>query len=186
MRAHLEAYADAHAAAITAAPWHAAQVALALGPTPRGAALLSACAGDLERRRLGAWRGPRSRRAGTEPRAALRVAEAALVAVLLRRCAAPHVGAADVTPVPEVALTAIAVEALADGAGAAVRGAAVARGRAFLARTQLVGDRLGAAYEPDAALGAFPISAAAFDALRCDVTAHALLALLPAPRRRPR
>jgi hypothetical protein len=46
-----------------------------------------------------------------------------------------------------------------------------------LRRWQLLGDRIPAALEPKLIRGAFPISPVV-DAARCDVTAHALLALL--------
>ncbi len=82
------------------------------------------------------------------------------------------------TPVPEVALTALSIEALVRS-GSATR-AAVARGRDFLRSLQLVGHRLYGALDPALARGAFPTSPIA-DVLRGDVTGHALLALLALP-----
>jgi len=91
------------------------------------------------------------------------------------------------TPVPQTAVTGLAVEALARGSEPWAR-AAVARGRAFLARMQLLGSRIPAALDPTLAHGAFSASPCV-DTLRCDATAHALLAmpaLQSVNRRRPR
>ncbi len=163
-------FARAHRAALIKAPWHAAQVVSALGERadPR---LLRACARDLDRAPWAPWTVLAARRCGDAE--LLARGERTLVESI--RVDAPHEGGAGVTKVPELALTAITVEALAPSSSPAAR-RAVARGRAFLRRWQLLGERLGAAYEPGAARGAFPISPG-FDAVRCDVTAHAVLAL---------
>jgi AMMECR1 domain-containing protein len=168
--AELEAFARAHRAALIKVAWHAAQVVCALG-VRADAGLIKACARDLERSPWAPWTVLAARACGDAE--LLARAEPTLVASI--RADAPHRGGAGVTPVPEIALTAIVVEALAPSRAPAAR-RAVARGQAFLRSWQLVGERLGAAYDLAAARGAFPISPA-FDALRCDVTAHALLAL---------
>jgi hypothetical protein len=92
------------------------------------------------------------------------------------RTVAPHRGGAAVTPVPEVALTALSVEALTLHPASWARSAA-ARGGDFLRSLQLVGPRLYGALDPALARGALPASPVA-DLLRGDVTGHALLALL--------
>lgn len=80
------------------------------------------------------------------------------------------------TPVPQTAVTALAVESLARHAEPWAR-AAVARGRGFLARMQLLGSHIPAALDPTLSHGAFCASPSV-DTLRCDVTAHALLAMV--------
>jgi hypothetical protein len=81
-----------------------------------------------------------------------------------------------VTVVPEIALTALAVESLAGSRRPAARSAR-ARARAFLLRWQLLGPRLRAALDAPSIAGAFPISPVD-ERARVDVTAHAVLALL--------
>jgi hypothetical protein len=87
------------------------------------------------------------------------------------------------TSVPETAVTGLAVEALARHTEPWAR-AAVARGRAFLARMQLLGPLIPAAMDPALSHGAFAASPSV-DFLRCDVTAHALLAMVAGPTRIP-
>ncbi|HSQ66760.1 MAG TPA: AMMECR1 domain-containing protein [Polyangiaceae bacterium] len=150
----------------TVAPWHAAQVAAVLGErTP--AALYRLCVADLEGRPFSPYLAMAARRRG-DGRVLERTARA-LVATLSP--AAPFAGGARVTPVPEVALTAVAVEALAPLSTSEAR-RAVARGRAFLAGLQVL-DVPGAMHP--SALGAFRASPIA-PILRCDITAHAALA----------
>jgi hypothetical protein len=74
-------------------------------------------------------------------------------------------------------VTALAVEALARHEAAWAR-EAVGRGREFLRAMQLLDRRLTAALDPAFAYGAFSASPSA-DLLRCDITAHALLAMIP-------
>jgi AMMECR1 domain-containing protein len=152
-------------------PWHAAQVVAALG-REAPLELWTACVEDLERRPWAPWtvlaaaaRGERA----VGARAARAVADAL-------RSHAPHRGGASVTPVPEVALTAVSVEALAHHRAPWAR-TAVARGRDFLRTMQLTTPRLYGALDPSLARGGFPASPVV-DLLRCDVTGHALLALL--------
>jgi hypothetical protein len=115
--------------------------------------------------------------AATRGDRAVRARSARTLAAALRK-APPHRGGAEGTPIPEMALTAVSVEALARHPAPWARTAAL-RGRAFIASMQLVGPRLYAALDPALALGAFPASPVA-DLLRGDVTGHALLALLAA------
>jgi AMMECR1 domain-containing protein len=151
------------------APWHAAQVACALGAAapPR---LWRACVAALARTPWAPWTALAAEARGDgETRAR---AERALIDSL--RKSAPHAGGAAVTEVPELALTALAVEALARSRGS------VRRGLTFLRRWQILPGRRPAALSP-VALGAFPASPVAA-LLRSDVTAHALTALLSARR----
>jgi hypothetical protein len=155
---------------LTRSPWHSAQAVAALGvdaPEP----LWRACVADLDVHPWAPWtllaadaRGDRVVR-----ERAARTLTAGI------RAEAPHRGAGSITDIPEVALTALAIEAL-DRHPAPWARAAARRGRAFVAGTQLVGDRVYGALDPDLAWGAFPASLVA-DGLRCDVTAHAVLAL---------
>jgi hypothetical protein len=151
--------------------WHAAQVAFVLGhDTPR--ALWKACVTDLERHPFAPWTTLAARSLGDGK--TLARAERALVDAL--RDSPPHVGAANVRAIPELALTAIAVEALTPSRDRRSR-SAVERGRAFLFAHQLRAGSVPAAFDPKLAAGAFPVSVVV-PALRSDVTAHALLALL--------
>jgi hypothetical protein len=104
------------------------------------------------------------------------------------RTAGPHPGGVSMPTqpsgtVPEIAVTAVVLEALAGARGssrAATR--AIERGRTFLRRWQCVLDRAPGLVDLRTALGAFPASP--IDAgLRVDVTGHALLALLATKRR---
>jgi hypothetical protein len=135
--------------------------------------LWRACVADLARKPFAPWTAmaARARRDGR----ARQLVERALVAAIQK--GPPHDGGANVTVVPELALTALAVEALAGAPGAA---AAVRRARAFLRRWQLVPEALRAALDPSAAY-AFPASPVV-DLLRVDMTGHALLALAPSGR----
>jgi AMMECR1 domain-containing protein len=155
-------------------PWHGAQVVAALGPRAP-ADLWTSCVADLDRHPFAPWtliaadaRGDRAVRA--------RVSRA--VATALRKDT-PHHGAVTLTSMPETAVTALAVEALARCRAPWAR-AAVARGREFLGRMQLLDRRITAALDPRLAYGAFSATPAA-DLLRCDVSAHALLAILASP-----
>jgi hypothetical protein len=79
--------------------------------------------------------------------------------------------------VPEVAITALVVEVLASSPS---HRAATRRALGFLASQQFARDRdVPAALDPTLALGAFPLAPHA-DFLRCDATAHALLAMIAA------
>src|SRR5262249_9144214 len=134
------------------------------------------CVADLDRRPWAPWTAIAAAARGDR---AVRSQAARTLAGALRRTA-PHRGGADGTPIPEVALTAVSVEALARHPAPWARAAAL-RGRAFVGSMQLAGTRLYAALDPGLALGAFPASPVA-DLLRGDVTGHALLALLAVSR----
>lgn len=148
-------------------PWHAAQAASVLGPLtpPR---LWERCVRSLEARPFAPYAVMAARTVGDA-----RVLERAVRAVVdsIRTCT-PFRGGAGVTPIPETALTAAAVEALAPIGGRDVK-RAVALGRAFLSERQILD--VPASMHPRA-LGAFRASPVA-PVLRCDVTAHAALAL---------
>jgi AMMECR1 domain-containing protein len=153
-------------------PWHAAQVICALG-RQSPPALFRACVADLERRPWAPWTALAARELG-DARVLARC-ERSLIASL--RSSPPHQGGAAVTAVPEIALTAIAIEALA-GLESRTAEAAVARGRSFLRRWQIATPN--AALDPALARGAFPASPVV-SLLRCDVTGHAVLALMNPP-----
>jgi AMMECR1 domain-containing protein len=149
--------------------WHAAQVVCALGKQSPPA-LFRACVADLERRPWAPWTALAARVLGDAK--VMARCERPLIDAL--RLSSPHPGGASVTDVPEIALTAVSIEALVGLRSRASR-SAVARGRAFLLRWQL-GSNVSASLDPGLCRGAFPASPVA-SLLRCDVTAHALLAL---------
>ncbi len=151
--------------------WHAAQVVLALGrlaPDP----LWRACVANLESSPWAPWTAMAARAIGDS--ATLARSERALSDSI--RTAAPYRGGANVRSIPELALTAAAVEALRPSRDRRAR-AAVQRGRAFLSSHQFRGESIPAAFDPELAEGGFPLSPVA-PGLRSDVTAHALLALI--------
>jgi hypothetical protein len=162
----------ARAEALHASPWHAAQVVAALG-TDAPAPLWDRCVADRATRPWAPWT-VLAARARRDP-GVVGDASRALVASL--RSSSPNEGGCNTTEVPETALTALVVEALAGLDDADAR-AAVRRGRRFLSRLQLVGDAVPAPLDPALADGAFPASPVV-DLLRCDVVAHALQALGP-------
>ncbi|HLK41245.1 MAG TPA: AMMECR1 domain-containing protein [Polyangiaceae bacterium] len=150
--------------------WHAAQVVAALGArAPAG--LWALCTDDLDVHPFAPWTLMAARALGQRS-VEVRVADSIARAI---RAEAPHRGGASLSSPPEVAMTALAVEALAFSRSGRAR-AAVARGREFIASTQLVGGRVYGALDP-AAYGAFPATPVS-DLLRGDVTAHAVLAML--------
>jgi hypothetical protein len=155
---------------VLAMPWHAAQVVTALGASAPDA-LYRACVADLERRAWAPWTAMAARARGDGETFAR--CERALVATI--RTAPPHEGGASVTEVPEIAQTAIAVEALARSVSREAR-AAVRRGRAFLTKWQFRAESIPASLERRLAEGAFPASPVA-TFLRADITGHAVLAL---------
>lgn len=170
LRRELLAFVAAHD--VRSAPWHAAQIVAALGRDAPDS-LWSACVADLDARPWAPWT-----LLAADARGELEVR--ARVAKLLcdgLREEAPHRGAGTLTPVPEIALTALAVEALARHPASFAR-AAAKRARDFIARAQLVDDRIYGALDADVAWGAFPASLCV-DSLRGDVTGHAVLALSP-------
>jgi AMMECR1 domain-containing protein len=161
----------AEARALHRSAWHAAQVALALGPDAPES-LWRACVENLTDRAWAPWVLLAARARGDAG-----VIEPVARAVIdsLRR-AGPHTGGCSVAEVPETAVTALAVEALDGLPDAAARGA-VARGRAFLVDRQLLAPHVPAELDPDLASGAFAASPVVVDLLRCDVAGHAFSAL---------
>ena len=155
--------------------WHAAQVVAALGSRAPGD-LWTLCVADLDRNPFAPWTLVAADALG-EPSVRARTARSIADALRLH---APHQGGADLTSPPETALTALALEALARHPAAFAR-AAIDRGLAFLARSQLVGDRIYGGLDPASASGAFPASPV-HDALRCDIVAHAVLAMVASAR----
>jgi hypothetical protein len=91
------------------------------------------------------------------------------------RESAPHEGGVGFASVPEIALTALTVEALVHANDAESR-RSVARAREFLLGWQNHPARPRGPVDPEVARGGFPLSPVN-DMLRADVTAHALLAL---------
>jgi AMMECR1 domain-containing protein len=170
-RAGVETPLEAFAGGVDAAscsPWHAAQAASVLGPrTP--SALWDACLRGLEAHPASPYALLAARARG-DARVVETCARALVGAI---RSSAPHAGGLVVTPIPETALTAAAVEALANLPGADAR-RAVRAGRAFVLARQ--GLDVPASL-PACALGAFRASPVA-PLLRCDVTGHAVLAAL--------
>jgi AMMECR1 domain-containing protein len=169
----LVAFARSHEDAIAREPWHAAQVVAALGPRA-SPSLWASCTNDLEKKQWAPWTALAAR--ARNDASVFALLEDTLVASI--RTNAPHEGGANVTPVPETALTAITVEAL-DAIGSKKARRAADRGRAFLTRWQLCEHDLPAPLSVDLAAGAFPASPV-LDALRCDIVAHALIATMNA------
>ena len=161
---------------VARSPWHSAQVVAALG-VDAPEALWRACVADLDAHPWAPWT-----LLAADARGDLRMRERAARALVAGlRTDPPHRGAGTITAIPEVALTALAVEALSRHPAPWSR-AAQSRARSFVARMQLVGDRVYGALDPSLAWGAFPASPVA-DWLRGDVTAHAVLALTTTPQR---
>jgi AMMECR1 domain-containing protein len=149
--------------------WHAAQVVAVLG-AHAPSRLFRVCVRDLDARPWAPWT---LVAAAAVADGAVRVrCERAVVGALAR--GGPYDGGAMVTAIPELALTALSVESLLESGARAA--AAIARGRAFLRRFQLLGDALPASLSPALVRGAFPLSPVV-PLARLDVTGHALLAL---------
>ncbi len=165
-----ELLAIARSEALRSSPWHAAQVVAALGklaPEP----LWRCCVDDLANRPWAPWTVIAAQARG-DATAQERARQALTSSIRLRP---PGVGGCSATAVPETALTALVVEALAPGANAAER-TAIRLARDFLGALQFSGGRTPGSLDADLACGAYPGSRIA-DFLRCDVTAHVLLAL---------
>ncbi|HEY1956069.1 MAG TPA: AMMECR1 domain-containing protein [Polyangiaceae bacterium] len=168
-RAGVQVPLESFAASIDVAacsPWHAAQAAAVLGArtTPQ---LWDACVRSLETRPFSPYALIAARARG-DGEISSRTTRAIVDAI---RGEPPFLGGAAITPVPETALTSVAIEALAPLATAEAR-RAVRAARAFVLARQLLD--IGASMHPRC-LGAFSASPIA-SALRCDVTAHAVLA----------
>ncbi len=166
VRGELSAHLAAHAE-VAKSPWHAAQAVAALGEAaPRP--LWSACVADLDVRPWAPWTALAA--AARNDTAALARCAPAIVDSIRKR--PPHAGGCDVRLIPETALTALAVEALAplESARAARR-----RACAFLRSLQITLDAP-AALQVEVAAGAF-LASPVSELLRADITGHALLAL---------
>jgi hypothetical protein len=161
--------------ALDATGWHAAQVVAALG-TAAPAAAWEACIAALRARPWAPWTVVAALARGDEEvvERGAKVLEASV------RPAPPHAGGVALIAVPELALSAVVVEALAPLRRPTSR-IPIARACDFLRRWQLSADRAPAAIDPDLANGAFPASPVSSLA-RGDVTGHALLALLASAR----
>jgi AMMECR1 len=161
--------------ALRAVPWHAAQVVYALGRAAPPE-LWSACVSDLAARPWAPWTALAARSVGDAR--TLQRAERALIESI--RPTAPFSGGANVRPIPELALTAVVVEALEESRSASARRAR-AKAVEFLKTWQVRHQPISAAFEPASATGGFPLSPV-IPYLRSDVTAHALRALAAARR----
>ena len=168
-------YAAAQASRLAEVPWHAAQVVALLGqeaPAP----VWEACVRDLERQPWAPWTALAAHQRG-DARALAKAARGLVAAV--RPEGAAYAGAVTITRAPEVAITALTVEALravlGRGRDAGVV-AAIARGSRFLEGCQLTRGSVPGPYVPETegAFSAVPGSSL----LRGDVTGHAVLALL--------
>ncbi len=148
--------------------WHAAQVTVALAdraPT----AIRDAALAPIDRGAWAPWSALAADALGDRKRA--RKARSVLARSVAAR--APHTGGVGARSVPEVALTALVIEILA-----ATHPAVTRRATAFLASQSFATEQdVPAALDPSLCLGAYPLAPHA-DFLRCDVTAHALLAQL--------
>lgn len=144
-------------------PWHAAQAAAALGKeTPD--ALWNACVRDLDARPFAPYTLMAARARGDAP-----VVERCVRGIVdAIRPNGPHTGGATITKTPETALTAVAVEALSG-----FRAPVARRARGFIEAQQILD--VPASLHPSV-LGAFRASPIA-PIFRCDITAHAVLAL---------
>ena len=171
VRAETVAYVEQHTAAIEAAPWHAAQVVAALGKDAP-LTLWSACTRDLARQAWAPWTilGAHARR---DKQAMARMLPALIASI---RGASPHRGAVAATGVAEVAITALTLEALRVFKPTRATRSAIAAAEAFLLRCQLRSSTLPGLFTTLGTEGAFTASPTS-SLLRCDVTAHALLAL---------
>ena len=148
--------------------WHAAQVTVALANrTPQ--AIRDAALAPIDR---GAW-APWSVLAADALGDCRRARKARSVLARSVAARAPHAGGVGARSVPEVALTALVIEILATTHPAAAR-----RALGFLASQSFTTERdVPAALDLSLCIGAYPLAPHA-DFLRCDVTAHALLAQL--------
>ncbi|HEY8041905.1 MAG TPA: AMMECR1 domain-containing protein [Polyangiaceae bacterium] len=168
VRAELRAIAGHEA--LQAAPWHGAQVVAALA-WEAPAALWRACIADLDARPWAPWT-LLAARALDDADVVSRTSRAMCDSI---RACPPHEGGCGPREIPEIALTALVAEAL-DGLPDARP--ALTRARRFLLASQLTRSSMPAPLDPELADGAFPASPVFVDVLRCDVTGHALLALL--------
>lgn len=159
--------------ALAAVPWHAAQVVCALGAeAPRE--LYRACVQALGTEPRAPWTALAARAVG-DRETYVRVARTLVTCIPVQ---APYAGGVRSETLPEVALTALFIEALA---GATDRAARAARVRAlrFVLEQQHLAHVPADVVEPALAHGAFPLTPV-HAYLRTDVTAHAVLAFAAA------
>lgn len=174
--ARLVALARTHAARIAEVPWFAAEVVAAIGGRAPEVVRAAALA-PITRGEWAPWSVLAADALGE--RSLARSGRARVAGAIPAR--GPHAGGVRPKDVPEVALTALAVEVLARTGD---HEAAVTRAVAFLERMAYTSpDATPAPLDPRLAFGAFPLAPHA-DFLRADVTAHALLALEAAAARR--
>jgi len=155
---------------LRAVPWHAAQVVAALGMRAPDA-LWQACKRSLQAEPWAPWTALAAKARGDSET----LARTALALIAAVPETGPHSGGVGRNSVPELARTAITVEALLAVDSAAAR-AACARARVFLLEHQVNGERYALTADPALVHGAFP-QTPVHDYLQIDVTAHALLAL---------
>ena len=154
--------------------WHAAQAVYALNKEAPEF-LWAACEKDLEKNPWAPWTlMAASTRKNTK--LATKIADTLAMSI---RYKAPYLGGGMTTPTPELALTALVVEALATLPKKEKRHVdAISRARDFLLSHQFYGTKhIPARFDLRAANGAFPI-APNIHWLRTDITAHAALAIL--------
>jgi AMMECR1 domain-containing protein len=159
-------------------PWHAGQVLAVLGRAAPDR-VWDRCLRSLSEQPWAPWTAMGAHRRG-DGEAAARTAS--VLEGSIRRVS-PHRGGAALGDVPEIALTAVTIEALGELSWSSSR-TAITHARRFLERWQFAEHSTPAALDPALADGAFPISPVMSFA-RCDVTGHALLALLHHARRGP-
>jgi hypothetical protein len=162
----------ARAPELASAPWYAGEVVAALGRRAPPE-LFRVCVEQLAHEPFSPWTLVAARARGDEAV----IARAAAVLARCVRSRAPHLGGVG-PELPEIARTAATVEALAPVAATLEERAAVRYARTFLAAQQLSCASYAATADPARISGAFPISPSAHF-LQIDVTAHALLALVP-------
>lgn len=150
-------------------PWHAAQLVSVLGHDGT-TALWRACVDHLSVDPWAPWTLIAARALG----AADIIERVELTLVNALRRAPPYLGGVTFASIPELPLSALTAEALADSRRAATQSAATLA-RDFVLCHQFVPDAIPAALDPKLALGGFPMSTCD-PRLRTDVTAHALLA----------
>lgn len=158
---------------LESSPWHAAQVVLALGERAPPS-LWASCVRALGKRPWAPWTALAAHGRG-EAEVYARCLPPLVASV---RAEAPYEGGVSEgasSGVPEIALTAIVVEALVGARSLAAR-VAVRRARAFLVRWQCLPACAPGLIDLRTAYGAFPASPV-HPLLRVDVTAHACMAL---------
>ena len=157
-------------------PWHAAQAVVALGArAPRR--LYERCVADLAARPWAPWTALAARTLGDDAT----LGRCAEVLVRSVRARSPYEGGVGFREVPEIALTALVVEALVEQRDARSK-RAVTSALGFLSTWQLEPRTPRGPVDLARASGGFPLSPV-IDVLRGDVTGHALLAMTASAKR---